>query len=139
MTEVKNEDDMIKFREKSYSRLDDVFRNDIKVLDLIKMLDKNKISNYGLGESIPNDSISINYDENNKLVINIPLDLNQFQYDIEDYFLDSSPRIRYSSLTSRNLLRYYVKNSLTTSDVYNFIIYIIKTIGYVVICPSLKK
>lgn len=139
MTEVKNEDDMIKFREKSYSRLDDVFRNDIKVLDLIKMLDKNKISNYGLGESIPNDSISINYDESNKLVINIPLDLNQFQYDIEDYFLDSSPRIRYSSLTSRNLLRYYVKNSLTTSDIYNFIIYIIKTIGYVVICPSLKK
>lgn len=71
--------------------------------------------------------------------MNIPLDLNQFQYDIEDYFIDSKPRIKFSSLNSRNSIRYFIKDLMDESSVYNLILYIIDKIGYVVICPELKR
>lgn len=131
-------DSVIKFRlrQKVYSRVDDVVLKDKSISNVVKALDKNSVFNYGLNVSIPDDVISINYGSSKKCVVNVPLDLNQFQYDVEDYFIDTKPRIRYSSLTSRNLIRYFIKDSMSEEAVYNLILHIIDKIGYVVICPN---
>lgn len=131
-------DSMIKFRlrQKVYSRVDDVVLKDKSISNVVKALDKNSVFNYGLNVSIPDDVISINYGSSKKCVVNVPLDLNQFQYDVEDYFIDTKPRIRYSSLTSRNLIRYFIKDPMSEEAVYNLILHIIDKIGYVVICPN---
>jgi hypothetical protein len=134
-------DSMIRFRlrQKEYSRVDDIVLKDQSISKLVKKLDSNNVFNYGLSVSIPDDVISINYGSNKRCSINIPLDLNQFQYDIEDYFIDSKPRIKFSSLNSRNSIRYFIKDLMDESSVYNLILYIIDKIGYVVICPELKR
>ena len=75
-------DSMIRFRlrQKEYSRVDDIVLKDQSISKLVKKLDSNNVFNYGLSVSIPDDVISINYGSNKRCSINIPLDLNQFQY-----------------------------------------------------------
>lgn len=131
---------MIKFRprQKTYSKVDDAVLSDIQVRLVVSKLDKNNVFNYGLSKFIPDDVISISYGKSKKCIINIPIDLNEFQYDIEDYLIDSKPRIRYSSYRSRNILKYDIKDLLNENKVYDLILYIIDKIGYVVICPEYK-
>lgn len=131
---------MIKFRlkQKTYSRVEDSVLRDPSINKIVNKLDSNRISNYGLSTYIPNDSISVNYGIGRKCVVNLPLDMNQFQYDIEDYFMDSSPRIRYSLLDSRNLMRYFIRIPMNENDVYDLLIHIINKVGYVVLCPESK-
>lgn len=134
-------DSMIKFRlkQRTYSQVDDIVLKDPTILKVVNMLDKNRVSNYGLSISIPDDVISINYGSRLITIINIPIDLNQFQYDIEDYLLDHKPRYRYSTTHSRNLLRFIVKDPIVEKGLYDLMLYLIDRVGYVVLCPEERK
>lgn len=131
---------MIKFRlkQKAYSKIDDVVLKDKSIAKIVNLLDNNNISNYGLSINIPDDVISISYGSSKKCVVNIPLDLNQFQYDVEDYFLDQRPRLRYTSFNSRNILKYSVKDYMDEIAIYKLALHIINKVGYVVLCPEQK-
>lgn len=131
---------MIRFRlkQKTYSKVDDVVLRDKAIAKVVNLLDRDRVSNYGLSVNIPDDVISISYGVGKKCVVNIPLELNQFQYDIEDYFLDQRPRLRYNSFNSRNILKYAVKDYMDEIAIYKLALYIIDRVGYLVLCPEQK-
>lgn len=124
--------DMIKFREREYS---DSYARDPKIRDLIKYLDKVRETNFGISDELPEDSISVTYDSSDRLVIYIPLELNELQYDLEDYLIGSKPRIRFSSSTKRDLIEYSIKQDLNPRDTLNLVRSVIKSAGYIVLVP----
>lgn len=129
--------DMIKFRERSYSRVDDEVMKDPSLSEVVRLFDKNKETSYGLSLSIPNNSLSITYGDRTRIcTVNVPLSLNQFQYDVEDYLIDSRPRIKYSSLVGRNHILFKLRGPMEPKKVYELAQYIVDEIGYVVLTPD---
>lgn len=134
-------EDMIRFRmkQRSYSKVEEELLSDPELNKIIKRLDSNKIMNYGMSPIVPSDVVSINYGKGLSLAINIPLSLNQYQYDVEDALTYHKPRLRYKSTSMMRMMKYIVKDKIDNNTAYDIITNLIDSIGYIVICPEVKE
>lgn len=104
-----------------------VLRN---VLEKItQKLDKERIDDYEVNESIPRDVVSIDL-ENGQTKIYIPEDYDYAQYEIDDFLRSKSSMIRTTTETERDITVMKVDKTLTINQIYDLIKFIIKNYDF---------
>jgi hypothetical protein len=96
---------------------------------LVEKLEQNRIGDFEISDRIPMDTISITGDVN-KLKIYIPTDLENFQYDIDDFIRTHAKFVRTNTNLERNIFVMKLNNSLTFQQYYKLVEYIIEEQGF---------
>ena len=92
---------------------------------ITQKLDKERIDDYEVNESIPRDVVSVDL-ENGQTKIYIPEDYDYAQYEIDDFLRSKSSMIRTTTETERDITVMKVNKTLTINQIYDLIRFIIK-------------
>lgn len=96
---------------------------------IVNKLDEDNVEDYEVANRIPRDVISITPDPQ-KISIYIPLDLEYFQYEIDDFIRSMVPYVRTTTVLDRNIYMMKSTVGLNFDQYYKLLRFIIKTNGF---------
>lgn len=96
---------------------------------LTEKLKQDGIEDFEVDDRVPMDTISVTGDVN-RLKIYIPTDLENFQYDIDDFIRTHAKFVRTNTNLERNIFVMKLNNSLTFQQYCKLVEYIIEEQGF---------
>lgn len=118
---------MIKFRRKLFSVISN---KNIMIAEITNRLDNERIYDYEVDESIPKDVISVTSKDMTNVMIYLPKSNDYAQYGIDDFLRSIVPHIRTYTSLERDIYTMKIRGSLTQSQYYRLIKYIIEEEGF---------
>lgn len=97
--------------------------------EITNKLDEDRIVDYEVSYSIPNDVISIRPDSKS-FTVYIPSDLEYFQYEIDHFVKNMVPYNRSQIILERDIYKMDFRNPLTSNQYFKLVEFIISVTGF---------
>ena len=98
--------------------------------DIVRLLDQKKIEDYEVVEKVPKDTICVDPEG---MKVYLPVDLEFYQYDIDDFIRSLRPNYRTNTVLDRDIYILKISGQLSAGQYSKLISYIISMDGFCVI------